>query len=185
MNSENQAEIIRELTIGSERAFEKFFFHHKDRVYTIAFTYTESQPDAEEIVQDTFLRIWKNRHKLTEIENLQAWLYTITRNLALTALKRIATEGKRKQDLITWLPAEITNADMQSEDHEMQSLLQKALSVLSPRQRRIFELSRLKGTGRAAIAKELGLCPATVSVHLTIALRKVRAFLLSKKNLTN
>jgi RNA polymerase sigma-70 factor, ECF subfamily len=181
MNSENQADIIRELTTGSERAFEKFFFHHKDRVYTIAFAYTESLHDAQEIVQDTFLRIWKNRHKLTEIENLPAWLYTITRNLSLSALKRIAIEGKRKKDLITWLPAETNSADMQLQDHEMQSLLQKALSVLSPQQHRIFELSRLQGMGRTAIAKELGLCPATVSVHLTIALRKVRAFLLSQK----
>ncbi|WP_326993602.1 RNA polymerase sigma-70 factor [Chitinophaga sp. 212800010-3] len=177
----DEQDLISEIMTGSQRAFEALFLRHKDRVYAIAFAYTESEPDAEEIVQDVFLRVWKNRSKLGEVENLEAWLYTVSRNLSLSVLKRIAKEGKRKDDLIHFMPSTVTDAESQLQVSEIQSLLQKALLLLSPQQRKVFELSRLKGMDRGMVAEALGLSPATVSVHLTIALRIVRAFLLNQK----
>lgn len=175
--------IINEIANGNENAFTTLFFHHKDRVFTIAFAYTENRFDAEEIVQDTFLRVWKNRHKLPEIENVEAWLFTIARNLSLTVLKRIARQGVRKENAIAYQPTEINDTNELLQRREIQQLLQKALLRLSPQQRRVFELSRLDGMDRADIAAVLDLSPATVSVHLTIALRIVRAFLLGQKEI--
>jgi RNA polymerase sigma-70 factor, ECF subfamily len=165
---------------GDQKAFGELFSTHKDRTYTIAFILTDDPLIAEELVQDVFLRIWKNRDKLTTLDDFAAWLYTITRNRALTALQKIAREGRNRSEFISYLPEKVNDAGSKMDDHDMQQLLETALSRLSKQQRRVFELSRLQGYSREEVAQALGLAPATVSVHLTIALRSVRAFLTSR-----
>ena len=162
---------------GDRKAFEGFFYEHKDRVNTIALTYTANQFIAEEIVQDVFLRVWKNRAKLKDIESISSWLYTITRNLSLTALKKIAKEGLHQQDLVSHLPFIVNDSADRINEYDLKKLIEEALDKLSPQQKKIFELSRLKGYERDQIATLLNIAPATVSVHLTIAIRNVRAFL--------
>jgi RNA polymerase sigma-70 factor (ECF subfamily) len=165
---------------GDQKAFSELFARHKDRTYTVAMTYTDDPATAEEVVQDVFLRVWKNRHKLDEVDNFPAWLYTITRNRAVTALNKIIREARKKEEFISWLPPGVTDAEQKIDDRYMQQLLESALARLTGQQRRVFELSRLKGYSREEVARLLDLSPATVSVHLTIALRSVRAFLTSR-----
>lgn len=165
---------------GDQNAFSELFSRHKDRTYTVALALTDDPLIAEELVQDVFLRVWKNRHKLTILDDFASWLYTITRNRALTALQKIAREGRNRAEFISYLPEKVNDAGNKMDDRDMQQLLETALSRLSKQQRRVFELSRLKGYSRDEVASELGLAPATVSVHLTIALRTVRAFLTNR-----
>lgn len=165
---------------GDQKAFGELFSRHKDRAYTIAITLTDDPLVAEELVQDVFLRIWKNRQKLITLDDFASWLYTITRNRALTALQKIAREGKNRAEFISYLPEEVNDTGKKMDDHDLQQLLETALARLSKQQRRVFELSRIQGYSREEVARELGLAPATVSVHLTIALRTVRAFLTSR-----
>jgi len=173
----DEVAVLSAVTAGDQKAFERLFLQYKDRVYTIAFTYTENRVIAEEIVQDVFVRVWKNRHKLEEIDVFSSWVYTIARNRALTALQKIAREGERREELVSYLPTEVSDAEERVENNYMEELLEKALTRLSPQQRTVFVLSRLQGRSRKEVAEMLNLSPATVSVHLTIALRSIRAFL--------
>lgn len=167
------------IACGDQKAFAELFAGYKDRTYTIAFLLTDDVAISEELVQDVFLRVWKNRHKLIELDDFPSWLYTITRNRALTALEKIAREGRKKSALISYLP-EANGAETKINDQHLLRLLEAALLRLTKQQRKVFELSRLQGHSRDEIANKLGLAPATVSVHLTIALRSVRAFLASQ-----
>ncbi|AYD47629.1 MAG TPA: RNA polymerase sigma-70 factor [Arachidicoccus soli] len=169
--------LIKDISKGDEQAFQKLFMYYKDKVYSIALVYSENSNDAEEVVQDIFLRIWKYRAKLMEINNLEAWLITITRNSSLTLLKKRALESKRKEGLSDYFPKYINDTTYLIEEKQLQGILEEALKHLSPRQRKIFELSKIQGKDRTSIAQSLGLSPATVSVHLTIAIRVVRNFL--------
>jgi len=170
--------LLRAIAQDNEWAFTKLFYAYKDKVYTIAMLFTKNETEAEEIVQEVFSRIWKYRHKLPEIKNFSAWMVTVTKHRALTVLHKIAKEQMGRQQL-SKLSGNQPNLDTEySLRHkEVQSLLQSALQVLTPQQRKIFELSRLSGLDRKAVAASMGLSPATVSVHLTIALRRVRHFL--------
>lgn len=173
---ENNCLIIR-ISKEDEKAFQKLFMLYKDKVYSIASVYSDNLNDAEEVVQDVFLRIWKYRTKLININNFEAWLVTITRNRALTILKKRAIESKRKEGLSNYFPKSINDTAYRIEERQLQNMLEEALEHLSPRQRKIFELSRIQGKDRVSIAQNLGLSPTTVSVHLTIAIRIVRSFI--------
>lgn len=175
-------ELITAISLGKETAFRQLFDQYKDRVFSTAYAYTESRADAEEIVQEVFLRIWKNREKLPQIEIFPAWLHTITRNRCLSALKKKALEEQRRREVISNLTVQCVVAEAASQEKEMQSILQSALNDLSPQQRKVFIMSRLQGLDRKTIAQRLELAPATVSVHLTIALKAVKNYLMKSMN---
>jgi len=162
---------------GDEQAFGKLFFAYKDMVYSIALVFTENKADAEEIVQEVFSRVWKHREKLPEINEFTAWIKTVTRNRCLSDLKKKAVEMQRKKEISYYLSLETENTGQGVEAKELQALIHEAMAQLSTQQRKIFELSRLQGMDRNTIARMLDISPATVSVHLTIALRTVRNFL--------
>jgi len=166
------------IAMGNEQAFGKLFNTYKHKVYATALFFTKNETEAEEIVQDVFSRIWKYRRKLPQVKNLSAWIVTVTRHRSLTVLKKIAIEYTKRQTIA--YPADSTSlidAESTVMQKDLHLLLQSALSCLTPQQRRIFELSRLEGLDRKTVAASLGLSPATVSVHLTIALKRVRTFL--------
>ena len=185
LSAYDEVAVLSAVSSGDQKAFTELFFRYKDRVYTIALTYTEDRVIAEEVVQDVFVRVWKNRQKLKEIDGFSSWIYVIARNRALTALQKIAREGERRKDLISHLPTEVNDAEGRVQENYMQELLESALTRLSPQQRKVFVLSRLQGHSRQEVAEMLNLTPATVSVHLTIALRSVRAFLTNHPELSS
>lgn len=149
-------------------------------VYHVAWTFTEDTGLSEDIVQDVFTLIWKNREKLPEIQDIKAYLYVTAKHRALRVLQKIAATKKLDRSFGAGSQLiESGHNDLLSEEKQM-SLLHEALHLLSPQQRTVFRLSRMEGLDREAIAQQLGISKATVSVHLTISLRVVRAFLVSK-----
>ncbi|MBO9573531.1 MAG: RNA polymerase sigma-70 factor [Chitinophagaceae bacterium] len=176
----NERELLLHIAEGNEAAFATLFHHHKDRVFTIAKAFTENQVRSEEIVQDVFVRIWKNREKLNDIQNFEAWMYEIARNRSFSTLKLMAKEKKLRSIGYEYLPHYTEPVQKQINGDEINGLLKEGMKLLSKQQRQVFELSRLQGYSREEVAETLGIAKATVSVHLTIALRIMRSFLLSR-----
>ena len=175
LNKEDDC-LLTAVAQSNEKAFTELFNAYKDKVFSIAMLFTKNETEAEEIVQEVFSRIWKYRRKLPEIQNFSAWITTVTKHRALTVLHKIAKEQTGRQNLYK-LSENQSTQNSEYNLKEVQSLLQSALMILTPQQRKVFELSRLNGLDRKTVAASLGLSPATVSVHLTIALRRVRNFL--------
>ena len=174
-------DLIHQVAAGEHLAFEQFFFHYKSYVYSIALKFTHDEILAEEIVQDVFVRVWKYREKLSEVQDIDAWMRTVTRNRSLTELKRLAKDAQGKKEYFNWQPTEWQSANSNGESTDQ--LLQKAISRLTPQQQKVFELSFLEGMKREQIAELLDISPATVGVHLKLAARSVRAFLTNQSEL--
>lgn len=174
---DNEPQLLQRIAKGDEKAFGIIFHHYKNRIYTIGRTYTEDRILSEELVQDVFFRVWKYRHQLTAVADFSAWLYVIARNRAITALEQVARDHRKKEAAYSYMPPALHAADSGLQERELNRWLHQAMGLLSPKQREVFELSRLKKLTRDEIAAELGISRATVSVHLTVALRIVRAYL--------
>ncbi len=72
---------------GDEQAFYKFYTHYAGLLRPFLLSYTRSQTDVEDIIQETFVRVWLNRDRLHEIENLPGWLYRIASRVYLDHLE--------------------------------------------------------------------------------------------------
>ena len=91
MNPEFQLtdeELISRFQAGDEGAFEEIVNRYADRLLKFAYRFVLDREEAEDIVQDTFLKVYQNRHAYREIAKFSTWIYTITGNLAKTILRK-------------------------------------------------------------------------------------------------
>jgi RNA polymerase sigma-70 factor (ECF subfamily) len=169
-------DLLMSIAHGSEEAFRSLFVLLKDKVYSYSFHFTRSVFTAEEITQEVFLKIWINRASLPEINNIEAWLVTVTRNLCFNQLKRMALEKKIKNSIVNAETNEEENVDNYIFYKDQLQRLGEAMDQLSPQQRLIFRLNREQGMKNEEIARQLNISPNTVKTHMVAALRKIRLF---------
>lgn len=84
---ENINRIVEELKAGSEEAFDKIYYAYKDLVFFVIISILKDRSLSEEVMQDTFLRMYNNIHKYNR-KNFKAWLLRIARNLAINEYRR-------------------------------------------------------------------------------------------------
>lgn len=176
VNVNNEYELLAGIANGNEQAFTQLFDRYKNDIYAHALHFTQSVFVAEEITQDVFLKLWLNKESLTGINNLQAWLYTITKNACFNQLKKIAREHRLKNSLAQEGEQMDETAETYLAVKEQQNLLQQAVDQLSAKQKLIFKLNREGGMKNAEIAEQLNISPNTVKTHMVSALRSIRLF---------
>ncbi len=81
-------ELIRRFQAGDEAAFEEIIHRYANRLMNFAYRFLLDMEEAEDIVQDTFLKVYQNRYAYKEIAKFSTWIYTITANLAKTVLRK-------------------------------------------------------------------------------------------------
>lgn len=177
MNSESihtEKELLLLAAQGSEPAFTLLFNRYKHKLYSYLLSLTASPQIAEDIIQDTFLKLWKDRAGLEAIDHLGAYLFTMTRNLAINALKRIA----RETAILSALQPQQNNPVATAPDNlslkEVEQLLHQTIQSLPPQQKLIYTLSREQGLKHEDIAHQLHLSSSTVRNHIVQALRTIR-----------
>lgn len=159
---------------GDELAFRKVFDAHFRKLYLFSFRFLKNKQHAEEIVHDALLSVWTNRNKIDEDRSILPYLYTITRRLALNALRQIATSQKAVDEL--WLNMErLTN---ETEElvllNDLRTFTESAVVNLPAQQQLVFRMSRHEGLNYDEIAVRLNLSRNTVKNHLVAALKTLR-----------
>lgn len=155
-----------------EEAFRSLFFEFFSSLCVFAHRYVEDWDTCEDLVQDTFFKIWKNR-KSIEIN-------TSSRNFLITSVRNSCVDYLRKQDSArTWQEREIkykteyTSDDLYSHI-ELEQMLTTALSKLPENIREVFEMNRFDGKTYKEIAEEKNISVKTVEAHMTKALKVLR-----------
>lgn len=165
-------QLFRMISDGNEKAFTLLFHRYVPRLLPFAQKLTKEQAVSENIIQETFLKIWLGRDQLEEIENPSAWLYRIAANECYKVLRR--------QALATHItaPAEITNHPQETIHlRELSVLVKEAVATLPEQRRKVYQLSRENGMTIPQIAEVLQLSPSTVKNTLVTALKIIRTYL--------
>ncbi|ERJ60460.1 RNA polymerase sigma-70 factor [Sphingobacterium paucimobilis] len=179
----NEQELLAKTAKGDHYAFKKLYEHYHKNVYTFSLWYLKSEADAEEVVQETFLKLWLMGEALTGLENLQKYLCTIAGNKSLDMLRSRA----RRLKTSTYLDDE-NNQPFHNETEEsillkdFKSLLNEAVTRLPTQQRRVYQLCKEQGFKNDEVAKQLNLSPLTVRTHMKLALRFVRNYIEKHSN---
>lgn len=132
---------------------------------------------AEELTQEVFIKLWISRSRLVQVENLEGYIFTMTRNKTLNYFRKEANESKLLQHLqLKMKPAE-NNVEEQMNVVDHYQVMEEALNQLSAQRRRVFVLSRYEGMNLEEIAKQLHLSRNTIKNHLGASLRFIRTYL--------
>ena len=167
---------IKELRRGSHKAFNAIYEMYADKLYGFAFAHTKSREMANDIVQDTFLKLWTMRETLMEDRSLQALLFAITHHKMIdmfrTQINKVEFEDYIEYTESAYLDDNATEKKIYYDD--FLKALKLCKSLLPLRQIEIFEMSRENGKSIEEIANQLKISEQTVKNQLTSAMKTLR-----------
>lgn len=184
----DETALIRLAQQGDERAFEDLVRQYDQNVLRLALNLLRSPEDANDIYQETFLRVFKNLHAFRFDCSFSTWLYRIATNLCLDALRK--RRVRREEDTVVETSdglldrmdtIEEARAEGNPQRHLMSQQLRQrietVLKELTPRERTVFELRHYEGLRLRAIGDVLGTSEEAAKNCLFRATQKMRAAL--------
>ena len=170
-----ERELFVQIAKGNEQAFTRLFHIYTPKLLPFIFKLTRNEQLAKELVQETFLRLWVNRERLTEVSQPSAWIYKIASNVSLTWIK---TNGNRARLLKKINPIRSENPVVETvESKELNLIISRGVNLLPQRRQEIYRLSREQGLSHQEIADRLQLSPQTVKNQIGISLKFLQEFI--------
>lgn len=174
---EDEFKLIERIVGGDEQAFSVLFFNYLPVLQIFATKFTKSDDAAEEIIQDAFLRVWLNRDKLAEVENVRAYLYKYVSNECLSYLRKKLKEDKVIDAFTSKQPNSHNSTSEEINLNEITKIIAIAVEKLPEQRKNIYQLSRRDGKSIPEIAEILNISPNTVKNALVISLKSIRLHL--------
>ncbi|MFC4476381.1 RNA polymerase sigma factor [Flavobacterium chungangensis] len=169
----DEKKLLFELSQGSELAFTTVYNQYKNIVYSTALRITKSRIQAEEAVQDIFLKIWQNRDNLAEITDFESYLFIISRNHLFNSIKKIARETNLISEFDQKESA-IIDTDSNIKDEQYNTILNQIVEQLPPQQQKVYQMAKRDGLSHQKIGEDLGISTETVKKHMAQALKFIR-----------
>lgn len=162
--------------------FKDVYVTYYSRMKHFAQEYVLSEADAENIVQDVFLEVWKRRDMLACHVNLMAFLFTSVKNECLDFLQHKVIEEKAvthiKEEYTRTLQMKYESLEAFDEgffsEDDIETLITKAIDSLPEKCREIFIKSKIEGKRQKEIAEELRISINTIETQMGIAYKKLK-----------
>jgi RNA polymerase sigma-70 factor (ECF subfamily) len=173
----NETSLLKRVSEGDQSAFNVIYRFYLDRVYSLSYNILKKKHLADEVVQDVFTKFWQQGDSVSKIENLHAWLRTLTRNTTLKMLRhQVLLTRVNKEQNIDWQTHPYTPED-DIFFKDAKEILLAAISTLPPQQQKTYILCHINGLSYEEAARELQLSKLTVHSHMKQALRNIRKFM--------
>lgn len=169
----NEKEVLNELKNSSSAAFKMLFEKYSRRIYTFSLGYLNDAGEAEEIVQEVFLKIWKVREEISTEKSFDAFLFTMAKNAILNTIRK-SNYHKAFVEYTKLHPTKNILVDEELNFNELQQAYFKSVEKLPERRQQIFRLSREKGLSNVEIAAKMGISVKTVENQMTSAIADVK-----------
>ena len=174
--SGEEGRVLEAVRRGDPRALEDLYRRHAPRIYALLLRILRESPDAEEVLQETFVDAWKRAAEYAPKRgSIEAWLITIARS---RAIDRIRHRGARlrlvrqSEQLAAPEPAPAEPPDVHA-----RTRLHRALGTLPPEQRRAIELAYWDGLSQSEISRETGDPLGTVKTRVRLGLQRLAELL--------
>ena len=176
------AQHIKKLIAGSYDAFTYLYGIYAPQLYAFVFSLTASESITEDIVQETFIKVWVKREELKEDLSFKSFLFTIARNKALNEFRRQVRNpvfsdymSLKMSGMISEEASEDNQIEKEIDFDEFNRRLQRAKKKVAPQQSLIFELNKEQGLSIEEIALKLNIKEQVVRNQLSTALRLIRS----------
>jgi RNA polymerase sigma-70 factor, ECF subfamily len=176
VTSENLLEILNRCLSGDTTAFRLVMEEYQSYAYVLAFRILTNEEDTNDVVQEAFIRLWKNLHRYNPSVKFTTWLYSIVTNLCYDKLR--SRKARRTfEDTDSSLLASLTTEDNpgQSLDNaELATLIGVLTEELSPAQKMIFILRDIEGLSVREVCDVLHVSKGSVKTNLVYARKQLR-----------
>lgn len=182
MEAVDTAAVLSRARRGDGEAFRALVEHHGRTAFGLAFRLTGNAPDAEEVVQESFLRAYKQLHRFEARANFGTWLHRIVVNCSMDVLRSRQSRRVRQQvddadEVTATLAADVPDPEQMARSAEIERRVSESLDELTPQERAAFTLRHREGRSIDEICVTLGLQRSAAKHAVFRAVKKLRVAL--------
>lgn len=178
--------IVERAKQGDQAAFKELVLRYQRKVYMICYSMVSSRPDAMELSQEVFLRVYKHLPSFEGSSSFYTWLYRITVNLCIDYYRKRKMKSYEYDDRLSHRPAlqeeifpVVSSASRETPTgrllrEELAEKIREAMDKLSPKHRQVLVLRELEGMSYQDIADTVGISIGTVMSRLHHARKKMQ-----------
>jgi RNA polymerase sigma-70 factor (ECF subfamily) len=182
MEAGDAAAVLSRARRGDGDAFRALVEHHGKGAFGLAFRLTGNAQDAEEVVQESFLRAYRQLGRFEARSNFGTWLHRIVVNCAMDVLRSRKSHRHNQHvadvdDVAQWLPASEPCPEQLARSTEIERRVEASLEQLTPQERAAFTLRHREGRSIEEIGRTLGLQKSAAKHAVFRAVKKLRVAL--------
>lgn len=170
----DEGQLIAGLKEGRKSAFDAIYRLYGGRLMAFCRQWVKSREDAEEIVEDTFVRLWRSREQIRQDQTLATLLFVTTRRLTINAFRHRALSPEYADYVECMDSASVDDALHHIEYDDFTRRLRSTLAELPKTQAEVVRLTRFEGLSNREAAAALGLSEQTVKNQVSLALKTLR-----------
>ncbi|MFA6580646.1 MAG: RNA polymerase sigma-70 factor [Paludibacter sp.] len=167
-------ETIKALREGNHTAYQQLFDSCYDALCRYAYSILKDMNEAEDVVQKTFCKLWDMHENLNIQSSINSYLYRMVHNDCINTIHQNTSHLEHNLNYISSLDAENNSTIHHIESTDLQTAIEKALLVLPPQCRKVFEMSRFEQLSYSEIGVQLNISTNTVENHISKALKILR-----------
>ena len=168
-------QLVEEITVNEEKAFELLFKAHYSALHAYAHTMLKDEMMAEEVVQNLFLKLWERKERLDEQAAVKAYLYKCVYHDCLNHIRHQKVQMRYTSHAVYHHKDMAAEASATAELSELQQHIDKALNELPQQCRTVFQMSRFEELKYREIAEQLNISVKTVENQMGKALKLLRS----------
>lgn len=159
---------------GNQAAFRQLYDAYSKKLVHFAYAIVKEYDAALEVVDEVFIKIWKNKERITTITNIRVYLYAAVKNTSLNYISRKSKEVQTEPfDFINIQLSEDASPEQRLITSEIYQKIKTAVNNLPPRCKMIFKLVREDGLKYKEVAAVLSISENTVDAQMVIAVHRI------------
>jgi RNA polymerase sigma-70 factor (ECF subfamily) len=178
-HEEPEKELLSLVREGDVKAFEEVYSIYSPKLYANILKLVKSVTITEELLQDTFQRVWEYRKNIDTGKSFKSYIFTIAKNLVYDYFNK----ASRRRILERYLSVKEEKSGLriehQLEEKESALILEKAVRELPPQRKLVYTLCKIEGKSYEDVSKTLGISVSTISDHIVKATKSIKASCLS------
>ncbi|MEO6347313.1 MAG: RNA polymerase sigma factor [Aquaticitalea sp.] len=174
-----ESELVNRLKIEEtkEQAFKELLSRYKERLYWHIRNIVKSHDDTDDVLQNTFIKIYKNIHGFKGESKLYSWMYRIATNEALTYLNQNAKRNHQTNEAFQQQAISNLEADVYFEGDAIQIKLQQAIILLPYKQQLVFNMKYFEDLKYREMSEILETSEGALKASYHIAVKKIEEYL--------
>ena len=146
----------------------------KDKLFRLALRITLNREEAEDIVQDTLIKVWNSRDKWQQLDSIEAYSLTIARNLSLDRIKKMENQNGSLEDEKTERTDATSNPSERMIQKDKLDIVKRMIDELPEKQRSCIQLRDIEGKAYKDIALILGITEEQVKINIFRARQTIK-----------
>ncbi len=177
----DERELLVKLRDGDQRAFEHIYYLYSKRILIHITKWIKDEDNAQEILQDVFIRIWDNRKNIDPDKPFPSYLFSVAQNLVTDFFRRVALDRKMQAALIAKSSEFYDHIESSMYFKESNDIFQNAVDALHMQCKRIYTLCKIERINYNNLAEIMGISISIVDNQLVKATQSVRAYFRASK----